>query len=110
MSPHTLFYVAMASLLPAALVLADSCPATQPEHFCCESFGHFSDNFAVWHGICGLDFPNSTTVGSFCSELTPWYGLLDNAFGDELMRSFDNHSPTGLIALCCETQAGKSLV
>lgn len=75
MSPRTLFYVAIASLLPAALVLADSCPATQPEHFCCESFGHFSDNFAVWHGICGLDFPNSTTVGSFCSELTPWYGL-----------------------------------
>lgn len=37
-------------------------------------------------------------------------GFPDNAFGDELMRSFDNRSPTGLIALCCETQAGKLLV
>jgi len=85
LSRHIFFYAAVAAVLPAALVLADSCPAAQPEHFCCESFGHFSDNFAVWHGICGLDFPNSTTVGSFCSELTP--------------------CPTGLIALCCETQA-----
>ena len=84
-SQHSLFKIVVQSILVAlqhahlhtlvlalALVRADSCTASQPEHFCCEAFGHFSDNYYVWHGICGLDYPNSTTVGSFCDEETTW--------------------------------------
>ena len=70
-APH-IFRTLILAALPLALVRADSCTASQPEHFCCEAFGHFSDNYYVWHGICGLDYPNSTTVGSFCDEETPW--------------------------------------
>ncbi|KAH8110553.1 hypothetical protein DFH11DRAFT_775957 [Phellopilus nigrolimitatus] len=61
------------------------CPASNPDHLCCESFTQFSGNYYVWHNLCGLDYPNSTTVGSLCNPQAT--------------------CSSGVIALCCESEA-----
>lgn len=60
----------VALVVSAVSVLAQteqSCPASQPYGFCCESLEPFSSNSYVWTNICGITgvAPNTPT-GSFC--------------------------------------------
>ncbi|OCH92677.1 hypothetical protein OBBRIDRAFT_790978 [Obba rivulosa] len=57
------------ALLPGA---AAQCSTAQPEHLCCQEFIPFSENAAVFEGVCGNPAPSdlSVMVGTLCEPVT----------------------------------------
>lgn len=85
------------------------CPVDMSNHLCCLSFGHFSDNYEVWEDQCGLNFPNSTTIGGACETMAaPWWvPFCGNMFRILTLTYLSFLSFSGLIALCCASTAGE---